>query len=48
MRVAYVSGFAEQALEQAVLYTNDAFLGKPFHLRELATRIQFTFLGKFE
>jgi two-component system, cell cycle sensor histidine kinase and response regulator CckA len=43
MRVLYVSGFADQALEQAVLDTNDAFLAKPFLLRELATRIRELF-----
>jgi len=30
MRVLYVSGFADQALEQAVLDTNDAFLANRF------------------
>jgi DNA-binding response OmpR family regulator len=43
MRVLYVSGFADQALEQAVLDTNDAFLAKPFLLGELATRIRELF-----
>jgi PAS domain S-box-containing protein len=43
MRVLCVSGFADQTLEQEVLDTNDAFLGKPFLLRELATKIRELF-----
>jgi PAS domain S-box-containing protein len=43
MRVLCVSGFADQALEQDVLDTNDAFLAKPFLLRELATKIRELF-----
>ena len=43
MRVLYVSGFADQTLEQAVLDTNDAFLAKPFLLRELAAKIRELF-----
>ena len=40
MRVLYMSGFADQTLEQDVLDTNDAFMAKPFLLRELATKIR--------
>jgi two-component system, cell cycle sensor histidine kinase and response regulator CckA len=43
MRVLYVSGFADQTLEQGVLDTNDAFMAKPFLLRELATKIRELF-----
>ncbi|MGD0515682.1 MAG: PAS domain S-box protein [Terriglobales bacterium] len=43
MQVLYVSGFPEQTLEQDVLVTNDAFLGKPFLLRELAVKIRELF-----
>jgi CheY-like chemotaxis protein len=43
MRVLYVSGFADQTLEQDVLDTNDAFMAKPFLLRELATKIRELF-----
>ena len=43
MRVLCVSGFADQTLEQDVLDTNDAFLAKPFLLRELATKIRELF-----
>jgi DNA-binding response OmpR family regulator len=43
MRVLCVSGFADQALEQDVLDTNDAFLAKPFFLRELAAKIRELF-----
>jgi hypothetical protein len=38
-----VSGFADQTLEQDVLDTNDAFMAKPFLLRELATNIRELF-----
>jgi DNA-binding response OmpR family regulator len=40
MRVLYVSGFADETLEQDVLDSNDAFLAKPFLLRELAAKIR--------
>ena len=40
MQVLYVSGFADQTLEQDVLGGNDAFLAKPFLLRELATKLR--------
>ena len=43
MRVLCVSGFADQTLEQDVLDTDDAFLTKPFLLRELATKIREVF-----
>jgi PAS domain S-box-containing protein len=43
MQVLYVSGFPEQTLEQDVLNTNDAFLAKPFLLRELAVKIRELF-----
>ena len=43
IRVLCVSGFADQTLEQDVLDTNDAFLAKPFLLRELATKIRELF-----
>jgi two-component system, cell cycle sensor histidine kinase and response regulator CckA len=43
MRVLCVSGFADQTLEQDVLDRNDAFLAKPFLLRELATKIRELF-----
>ena len=43
MRVLYVSGFADQTLEQDVLDANDDFLAKPFLLRELATKIRELF-----
>ena len=43
MRVLYVSGFADQTLEQDVLDANDDFLAKPFLLRELATKIREVF-----
>jgi CheY-like chemotaxis protein len=43
MRILYVSGFADHTLEQDVLDTDDAFLAKPFHLRELATTIRKLF-----
>jgi len=43
IQVLYVSGFHDQTLEQDVLDTNDAFLGKPFFLRELAVKIRELF-----
>jgi two-component system, cell cycle sensor histidine kinase and response regulator CckA len=43
MQLLYVSGFPEQTLEQDVLDTNDAFLAKPFLLRELAVKIREIF-----
>jgi two-component system, cell cycle sensor histidine kinase and response regulator CckA len=43
MQVLYVSGFADQTLEQDVLDANDAFLAKPFLLRELAAKIRELF-----
>jgi two-component system cell cycle sensor histidine kinase/response regulator CckA len=43
IQVLYVSGFDDQTLEQDVLDTNDAFLGKPFFLRELAVKIRELF-----
>jgi nitrogen-specific signal transduction histidine kinase/ActR/RegA family two-component response regulator len=43
MRVLYMSGFADETLEQDVLDTNDAFMAKPFLLRELATKIRELF-----
>jgi two-component system cell cycle sensor histidine kinase/response regulator CckA len=43
MRVLCVSGFADQTLERDVLDANDAFLSKPFLLRELATKIRQLF-----
>jgi two-component system, cell cycle sensor histidine kinase and response regulator CckA len=43
MRVLCMSGFADQTLKQDVLDTNDAFLAKPFLLRELATKIRELF-----
>jgi CheY-like chemotaxis protein len=43
MRVLSVSGFADQTLQRDVLDTNDAFLAKPFLLRELATKIRELF-----
>jgi PAS domain S-box-containing protein len=43
MQVLYVSGFPEQPLERDVLDTNDAFLAKPFLLRELAVKIRELF-----
>jgi two-component system, cell cycle sensor histidine kinase and response regulator CckA len=43
MQVLYVSGFADQTLEQGVRDTNDAFVAKPFLLRELATKIRELF-----
>jgi DNA-binding response OmpR family regulator len=43
MRVLCVSGSADQTFEQDVLDTNDAFLAKPFLLRELATKIRKLF-----
>jgi two-component system cell cycle sensor histidine kinase/response regulator CckA len=43
MRVLYMSGIADHTLEQSVLNTNDAFLAKPFLLRELATDIREVF-----
>jgi CheY-like chemotaxis protein len=43
MRVLYVSGFADQTLEQSVLDTNDSFLAKPYLLRELAAKIRELF-----
>jgi PAS domain S-box-containing protein len=43
MRVLCVSGFADQTLQRGVLDTNDAFLAKPFLLRELATKIRELF-----
>jgi two-component system cell cycle sensor histidine kinase/response regulator CckA len=43
IRVLCVSGFADQTLEQDLLDTNDAFLAKPFLLRELATKIRELF-----
>jgi DNA-binding response OmpR family regulator len=43
MRVLCVSGFADQTFEQDVLDANDAFLAKPFLLRELATKVRELF-----
>jgi PAS domain S-box-containing protein len=43
MRVLYVSGLADQNLEQDLLDRKDAFLAKPFLLRELATKIRELF-----
>jgi PAS domain S-box-containing protein len=43
LRVLCVSGFADQTLERDVLDANDAFLSKPFLLRELATKIRQLF-----
>jgi PAS domain S-box-containing protein len=43
MRVLSVSGFADQTHQRDVLDTNDAFLAKPFLLRELATKIRELF-----
>jgi two-component system cell cycle sensor histidine kinase/response regulator CckA len=43
MRVLYVSGFTDQTLEQDVRDPNNAFLPKPFLLRELATKIRELF-----
>jgi two-component system, cell cycle sensor histidine kinase and response regulator CckA len=43
MQLLYVSGFPEQTLEQDVLDTNEAFLAKPFLLRELAVKIREIF-----
>lgn len=43
MRVLYVSGFADQTLEQDVLDANDAFMAKPYLLRELATKVRELF-----
>jgi len=43
MRVLCVSGVADQTLERDVLDANDAFLSKPFLLRELATKIRQLF-----
>jgi two-component system cell cycle sensor histidine kinase/response regulator CckA len=43
MRVLYVSGFADETLEQDGLDANDAFLAKPFLLRELAAKIRSLF-----
>jgi PAS domain S-box-containing protein len=43
LRVLCLSGFADQTLERDVLDANDAFLSKPFLLRELATKIRQLF-----
>jgi PAS domain S-box-containing protein len=43
MQVLYVSGFADQILEQDVLDANDGFLAKPFLLQELAAKIRELF-----
>ena len=43
MRVLYVSGFADQTLVQDAVDPNNAFLAKPFLLRELATKIRELF-----
>jgi two-component system, cell cycle sensor histidine kinase and response regulator CckA len=43
MRVLYISGFADPTCEQDVLDANEAFLAKPFFLRELATKIRELF-----
>lgn len=43
MRVLYMSGFADRTLEQDVLDAKEAFLAKPFLLRELATKIRDLF-----
>ena len=43
MRILYMSGFAQRAFEQDVLDAKEAFLAKPFLLRELATKIQELF-----
>jgi len=43
MRVLYMSGFADRTLEQGVLDAKEAFLAKPFPLRELATKIRELF-----
>ena len=43
LQVLYVSGFADQTLGQDVLDGNDAFLAKPFLLRELATKLRELF-----
>jgi PAS domain S-box-containing protein len=40
MRVLYVSGFVEHTHGQDAVDANDAFLAKPFLLRELAARIR--------
>ncbi|MGA2924179.1 MAG: ATP-binding protein [Candidatus Sulfotelmatobacter sp.] len=40
MRVLYVSGFVEHTHRQDAVDANDAFLAKPFLLRELAARIR--------
>jgi two-component system, cell cycle sensor histidine kinase and response regulator CckA len=43
MRILYVSGFDDRVLEQGVLGANDAFIAKPFLLRELAENIRQLF-----
>jgi len=43
MQVLYVSGFAQQTLEQDVLDATHAFLAKPFLLPELAAKIRELF-----
>jgi two-component system, cell cycle sensor histidine kinase and response regulator CckA len=43
MRVLYISGFADPTCEQDVLDANEAFLAKPFFLREPATKIRELF-----
>ena len=43
IRVLYVSGFADQTLEEDAVDANDAFLAKPYLLRELATKIRELF-----
>jgi len=43
MRVLYMSGFADRTLEQGALDAKEAFLAKPFPLRELATKIRELF-----
>jgi DNA-binding response OmpR family regulator len=40
MRVLYVSGFVEHTHKQDAVDANDAFLAKPFLLRELAEKIR--------
>jgi two-component system cell cycle sensor histidine kinase/response regulator CckA len=43
MRVLYVSGFADQTVEQDAVDPNNAFLAKPFLLRELAAKLRELF-----
>ena len=40
MRILYVSGFDDQILEEDVADANDAFMQKPFHIQELATKLR--------